>query len=146
MLHFAVCQLIRLPFLLYNSSEPCGVVEPPSLCGSWPSSRVHPPRCRCLLQVAWPGCFVAGPRLGPVWAWFGFRTYVDAVFVGWNVYRECPDVAKEGVAPTGDHVSDVGETCALRHRDIGDEIAPAYPEQSVLTSHVKSPQFPPVLQ
>ena len=34
---------------------------------------------------------------------------------------------------------------ALRDRDIGDEVAPAYPEQSALPSHVEDLQFPPVL-
>ena len=50
-----------------------------------------------------------------------------------------------GVTPTGDDVSDVGETRALRDRDIGDETNPAYPEQFALASHVEGLLFPPVL-
>ena len=52
-------------------------------------------------------------------------------------------MAKEGVTPSGDDVSDVGETGALRDREIGDEVASAYPEQ--LASHVEGMQFPPIL-
>ena len=40
-------------------------------------------------------------------------------------------MAKNGETPSGDDVSDVGETRALRDCDISDEIAPAYPEQFV---------------
>ena len=62
------------------------------------------------------------------WVWSG--TYVDAKFDGhmdWNVFWESPDMVKEGVTPSGNDVSDVGETRALREHDIGDEISPAYP-------------------
>ena len=85
-------------------------------------------------------------RAGPVGAGFGSGTYVDAKFeshVGWNVCRESPDMAKKGMTPSGDDTSDVGETRALRDRDIGDEIAPAYPEQLALSSHVEGLQVPP---
>ena len=41
-------------------------------------------------------------------------------------------MAKKGVTHFGDDVSDVGKTRALRDRDIGDEIATAYPEQLAL--------------
>ena len=63
-----------------------------------------------------------GLRAGPAGAGFGSGTYVDAKFeghVGWNVYRESPDMTREGV-PSGDDLSDVRETGALRDRDIGD--------------------------
>ena len=56
-------------------------------------------------------------------AWFCSGIYVDAKFEGlvsWNVCRKSPDVAKKGVTPSGDDVSDVGETRAIRDRDIGD--------------------------
>ena len=55
------------------------------------------------------------------------------------------NMAKKGVTPSGDDVSDVVETRALRHRDVGNEIAPAYPERLALSSHVKGLQFSPVL-
>ena len=85
-------------------------------------------------------------QCGLVWCRFGAGSYVDSEFeghAGWNVRRESPGLAEEGMAPSGDDVSDVGETRALRDRDIGDEVAPAYPKQSTLASHVKGLQFPP---
>ena len=54
-------------------------------------------------------------------------------------------MAKKGVTPSGDDVSDVVETSALRDRDVGNKIASAYPERLVLASHVEGLQFPPVL-
>ena len=97
----------------------------------------------CLTQV-----FRGDGPESPVEAGFGSGTYVDAKFeghVGWNVCQESHDMAKKGVTPSGDDVSDVGETSALRNHDIGDEVAPAYHEQLALTSHVEGLQFPPVL-
>ena len=95
-----------------------------------------------------PGVSRAALIAGPVGAGVGSGTYVGAKFeghAGWNVCRESSDMAKEGVTPSGDDVFDVGETRALRDRDIGDEIAPAYPKQFALASDVESQQFPPVL-
>lgn len=88
------------------------------------------------------------PRASPVWVGLGSGTQVDSEFkghVGWNVCREYPDVTEERAAPFIDDVSDVGETRALQDHNIGDEVAPVYPEQSALASYLKGLQFPPIL-
>ena len=98
------------------------------LAFSWSS----PAAMHCSLKLLDPGVSWTAPRPGPVWAGFGSRTYVDGEFEGhvsWDVCREYPDVAEKRVAPYGHDVSGVDETRAVRDLDIGDEVAPAYPEQ-----------------